>query len=562
MRITQNNIVQNSVNLQKNLDLQSLVGKTLTGKVVGTPDNGMVGFAFNGNKVILNVGQLNLVDQQALTIMINDTQDGVLLASVLKEDAQMSTAADGQLLSKLGMPVNTENLQIINQLKLSNLPINSESFQNMRQGMIEVKTLLNELSSGGQINLSKDLETPLKQLVLNLISSQTEGANSSNKLGDVNTINQLNNSQGNHLGNNLGNHIALQNNELIQSSTASNVTGTNAQNVQSAETVLTEGAKLVQTQGAGNPMDVFNPNGSSSSLERSVESSLMQSSVMQLEESVMGLDKGQIQAGSNLISETDNVKVFELLQNKLGNEAENVKALLEQFGVKEDALIVKNELTLNLKNVAVSQLIANQPEAVKEMINKLVSDINRHRVTDEKISEIVEILKSEAPDEEKLIQIAKHLESESKMVSETKAEINIIKELSNFSKPLYDQVVYMPIQVPVGKENQQVELYYRKKKKNQENADQFQVLIALNTKHFDEVRCLIDKNKNNIDLNFTFAEDSSLKTFEGLKNELETALERFEQFNFKLSFRVRTDSHPIQELMSDTSTQFGFDMKV
>jgi len=84
MRITQNNIVQNSVNLQKNLDLQSLVGKTLTGKVVGTPDNGMVGFAFNGNKVMLNVGQLNLVDQQALTIMINDTQDGVLLASVLK----------------------------------------------------------------------------------------------------------------------------------------------------------------------------------------------------------------------------------------------------------------------------------------------------------------------------------------------------------------------------------------------------------------------------------------------------------------------------------------------
>ncbi len=553
MRITQNSIVQNAVNIQKNLDLQSLVGKTVTGKVIGTPDNGIVGFAFNGNKVMLNVGQLNLVDQQTLTIMINDIQEGVLLASVIKEDTQMASASDAQLLSKLGIPVNSENLQIMNQLKLSNLPINSESFQNMRQGIIEVKTLLNELSSGGQINLSRDLETPLKQLVLNLMSSQPESAVSSNKLGEVNVFNQ---------NNNTSNYTSVLNNELIQNSSTSNVTGVNIQNITSGENGLIEGAMLVLTKGEGKPEDVFNQNSSSSVLNNGIEPSLLHSSNMKLEENSMDASKGLMQAGINELSEQENVKVFELLQSKLGLGAENVKALLEKFGVKEDALIVKNELTLNLKNVAISQLIANQPEAVKEMINKLVSDINRHMIPEEKIREFVEILKSDQTDEEKLIQVAKQMASEGKIVTETKAEINLIKELSSFSKPLYDQVIYMPIQVPIGKENQQVELYYRKKKKNQESLDQFQVLIALNTKQFDEVRCLIEKNKNNIDLNFSFVEDSSLKTFEGLRNELETALERFSQFKFKLSFRVRNESHPIQELMSDTSTQYGFDMKV
>lgn len=553
MRITQNSIVQNAVNIQKNLDLQSLVGKTVTGKVIGTPDNGIVGFAFNGNKVMLNVGQLNLVDQQTLTIMINDIQEGVLLASVIKEDTQMASASDAQLLSKLGIPVNSENLQIMNQLKLSNLPINSESFQNMRQGIIEVKTLLNELSSGGQINLSRDLETPLKQLVLNLMSSQPESAVSSNKLGEVNVFNQ---------NNNTSNYTSVLNNELIQNSSTSNVTGVNIQNITSGENGLIEGAMLVLTKGEGKPEDVFNQNSSSSVLNNGIEPSLLHSSNMKLEENSMDASKGSMQVGINELSEQENVKVFELLQSKLGLGAENVKALLEKFGVKEDALIVKNELTLNLKNVAISQLIANQPEAVKEMINKLVSDINRHMIPEEKIREFIEILKSDQTDEEKLIQVAKQMASEGKIVSETKAEINLIKELSSFSKPLYDQVIYMPIQVPIGKENQQVELYYRKKKKNQESLDQFQVLIALNTKQFDEVRCLIEKNKNNMDLNFSFVEDSSLKTFEGLRNELETALERFSQFKFKLSFRVRNESHPIQELMSDTSTQYGFDMKV
>lgn len=554
MRITQNNIVQNSVNLQKSLDLQSLVGKTLTGKVVGNPDNGMVGFAFNGNKVMLNVGQLTLVDQQALTITINGIQEGVLLASVAKEEAQMASTADAQLLSKLGIPVNSENLQIMNQLKLSNLPINSESFQNMRQGIIEVKTLLNELSSGGQINLSRDLETPLKQLVLNLMTSQPESTVSSNKPGDVTLINQPNNS--------LGNIPTALNNELIQNSSALNTSSANTQNILNAENLLMEGTKLVQTQGENKPLDVLNPNSTSGALNKVADASFISTSNMKIDENAVDPSKGLMQAGFSEVNELDNVKVFELLQSKLGNGAENVKALLEQFGLKEDALIVKNELTLNLKNVAVSQLIANQPEAVKEMINKLVSDINRQLIPEQKIGELVEILKSDQPDEEKLIQIAKHLETENRMGSETKTEMNIIKELSSFSKPLYDQVVYMPLQVPIGKENQQVELYYRKKKKNQEDKDQFQVLIALNTKQFDEVRCLIDKNKNNIDLNFSFVEDSSLKIFEGLKNELETALERFAQFDFKLSFRVRSESHPIQELMSDTSTQYGFDMKV
>ncbi len=549
MRITQNSIVQNSINFQKNPDLQALVGKTLTGRVIGQPENGLVAFAFNGNKVTLNTGQLNLVDQQMLTITINDIQEGVLLASIVKEDGQQASVANAQLLSKLGLPVNSENLQILNQLKLSNLPINSESFQNMRQGMIEVKTLLSELSTGAQINLTKDLETPLKQLVLNLLSAQTEGSVVSGKGGDNSLTNPVNNNM-------------IVNSELIKSTPMAQVNSTGASILAGSDSLVLEGAKLAEMQNASKPMEVFNQPFFKNVIESDKFEVLSLSANVKNDDKGLENLKGILPLVGSEINEQEKVKVFDLLQSRLGHSLEEVKALLEQFGVKEDALILKNELTLNLKNVAVSQLITNQPDTVKALINQLVSDINRHALSEEKLNELVEILKSDEPDEDKLIQIVKHLDSEGKLGVNTRVEANLLKELSNFSKPLYDQVIYMPIQVPIGKDQQQVELYYRKKKKAQEDSDQFQILIALNTKHFDEVRCVVDKNKNNIDLNFSFIDEASVKAFEGLKNELETALERFDQFKFKLSFRLRSESHPIQELLSDESTQYGFDMKV
>ncbi|OJV64706.1 MAG: hypothetical protein BGO41_13985 [Clostridiales bacterium 38-18] len=549
MRITQNSIVQNSINLQKNPDLQALVGKTLTGRVIGQPENGLVAFVFNGNKVTLNTGQLNLVDQQMLTITINDIQEGVLLASIFKEDGQQASAANAQLLSKLGLPVNSENLQILNQLKLSNLPINSESFQNMRQGMIEVKTLLSELATGAQINLTKDLETPLKQLVLNLLSAQTEGSLASGKGGNNSLTNPVNNNM-------------IVNSELIKSTPMAQVNSTGASILAGSDSLVLEGVKLAEMQNVSEPMEVFNQPVFKNMIESDKSEVLSQSANVKNDDKGLENLKGILPLVGSEINEQEKVKVFDLLQSRLGHSLEEVKALLEQFGVKEEALILKNELTLNLKNVAVSQLITNQPDTVKALINQLVSDINRHALSEEKLNELVEILKSDEPDEDKLIQIVKHLDSEGKLGVNTRVEANLVKELSNFSKPLYDQVIYMPIHVPIGKDQQQVELYYRKKKKAQEDSDQFQILIALNTKHFDEVRCVVDKNKNNIDLNFSFIDEASVKAFEGLKNELETALERFDQFKFKLSFRLRSESHPIQELLSDESTQFGFDMKV
>ena len=164
----------------------------------------------------------------------------------------------------------------------------------------------------------------------------------------------------------------------------------------------------------------------------------------------------------------------------------------------------------------------------------------------EKIESLASALKEVLPEGES----RKHLES----------ELAVIKESTVLSKGYNDQMMMMQLPIKMESRFETVELFL-KKKKGQFNPDDLTLLVALNTHHMGEVRCLIHKLNENVNLMFSLEDEATKLSFESNRQLLSDVLEAHKRFSFNIQFGVNAVEKQDWDIYNKQEGM-GFDIKV
>ncbi|GAB6109248.1 hypothetical protein [Fusibacter bizertensis] len=538
MRISQNNIVQNTINFvknQSNIDLKAMVGSVLQGHISGIPQNQTALFVSGDQQLLVNIGEAKLTDQQALTLKIIDFKEGALIANILSDNVGNSSGTNSaEVLSKLGVLVNAENAEIIETMKASNVPITKDNFQAVRQSLIEVKALMGELKQEASLDFSKELSTPIKALVLKLIQQNSSVSNS-----------------------NLNTSTTVETSKDVTGQRPS--MGINLENGSNKPEVGSDKLSLNQSEVLKGKSEILNIQ----------DSNLKNQSQDNISESKINLgvqNNGKTHLNEHSM-ELNSRQLLDAIVQKFsedGKSTEAIKNLMEKFDLNTDILHLKNEIPVTIKSVFVANEQLNNKDIVVQRFESILNHINVLKLDKQTVVELLEIFKNEVSDADKIAKLSEVIsnkvpKSESK--SKLEQELALLKEHSTLTKPLIDQVVYMPVNIPQGNNEQRVSLYYKKKQKNT-NFEDFTLLVALNTQTCGEVRCIVHKLKNQVSLSFSFENEITKRTFEDSKVQLAEALSSFDQYQFSLSFNVRETLSLEIDDFDELEAGFGFDIKV
>lgn len=543
MRISQNNIVQSTISFvkgQTNTELKSMVGKVLQGHISGATQNQTALFVSGEQQLLVNIGDAKLSDQQALTLKIVDYKEGALIANIMTEtngqlanDSQSSVNAS-EILNKLGVIISAENGEIVEAMKSANVPMTKENFQAIRQSLIEVKTLVGELKQGVTVDFSKELSTPIKALVMKLIQqseAQTSSGNTPNNASKISPDQAAQTSNLVELTNTVPKESVMTQNPSSQS---------NMSNL-----------SLPQTPTAQNPSAI-----TANEIQTNLNAN----------EGVNTRLNEEIHLNSNFL-EKDAKQLLNLIVNKFndsGNATEAIKNLLSEFNLESDILHLKNEQPVSIKTVFAANEQLNNKDIIVQKFDSILSHMSNLKFDKESVIALLEVMKSEDEDIEKLTKLSDLIRTklpDSEVKTKLEQDIAMLKEHALLSKPVNDQVVYMPINIQQGERDQKVSLYYKKNQKKSD-FDDFTMLVALNTDYCGEVRCVIHKLKNQVSLAFNFETDLTKKVFEDSKGLLTESLNTFSQYQFNLSFSLRENQKFELNTFDYEENGFGFDIKV
>jgi hypothetical protein len=543
MRISQNNIVQSTISFvkgQTNTDLKSMVGKVLQGHISGVTQNQTALFVSGEQQLLVNIGDAKLSDQQALTLKIVDYKEGALIANIMTEtngqlasDSQSNVNAS-EILNKLGVIISAENGEIVEAMKSANVPMTKENFQAIRQSLIEVKTLVGELKQGVTVDFSKELSTPIKALVMKLIQQSEAQTSSGNTPNNASKISP---------------DQAAQTSNLVELTNTVPKESVMTQNPSSQSNI--SNLSLPQTPTAQNPSAITaNEIQTNHNAKEGVKTRLNE----------------EIHLNSNL-QEKDAKQLLNLILNKFndsGNATEAIKNLLSEFNLESDILHLKNEQPVSIKTVFAANEQLNNKDIIVQKFDSILSHMSNLKFDKESVIALLEVMKSEDEDIEKLTKLSDLIRTklpDSEVKTKLEQDIAMLKEHAVLSKPVNDQVVYMPINIQQGERDQKVSLYYKKNQKKSD-FDDFTMLVALNTDYCGEVRCVIHKLKNQVSLAFNFETDLTKKVFEDSKGLLTESLNTFSQYQFNLSFSLRENQKFELNTFDYEENGFGFDIKV
>jgi len=542
MRITQQMLAQmntvplsSKVKVDGTVDLKALVGKSLEGRLFGIQAIGIALFATGDAVLSVDLAGTQASENQAATLKITGMADGVLTAKVVT-DAMGSPISD--LLSKLGVSDSPENRAILNAMKDAGLPLNKEVFSAMRQGALEVKFIQSEIHQMSEVELSNEMETPLKQLAIKLIqASQTTGnqgvTNQANLTTQTNPSNQVNSS-------NLSN----------PSNSANPANPAISENQGSPANQISQSGSVNQVR----PESLATSSENNQNIDSKMQVLTLQNSTQSVEENIVPAEaKGDSSKGM-----ADAIKsAFPEASLK-----DSVKQLLSAFDLPQESLIIKNEVPLSLKNLFLAYDLLSDGQGNGKRFETLLTQIDGLRLDKSDLETLVKMLTSDRGEVEKLQELAEWVKKsmpESEIASGIEREVSVIKETMTLTKPLNDQLFYMQMPIKIEERLEQVEIYYKRNKKKVD-PDDITLLVALNTKHVGEVRCLVNKVKNQFALQFTFENEEIKEWFENASETLENALARFDDRKFSIRFSVKS----VEEVDLDTSpvSHFGFDYKV
>lgn len=491
MRITQQMIVQNSQNILKtsNVDLKSLVGKVIEGQIISIQGGNLATLVSGDMTLTVNIGDLNLKENQTVKLEISEHKDGVLFANLLK-----SVPSDNQsgkwmvLFDQLGVSDSVENRTIVETMKQSEIPMTKDNFIALKQGMNEIKTLANELMKSDVPNLTAQLDMPLKSVVINLMKLSTQ-----TNPEQFTTQSEM--------------KMPLQ-----------NVT----QNVVLESSVLTS--------------------------EKSAQPNTLK------------LDSGVAEA---LLTAFEKNPTSGLIMNDKFQKA--VVSMLEQADFKQEALVLKNDLPLTLKNLFIAYDVLGGKGTTPRVMDVL-NALEKVVLPRDTLTEMIDVIASPKSQKEKLEWISSIL---SKQLPDSENKENLIKELvvlkesTPFVKSFNEQMMMMQMPIPLNDQIKQVEIYY-KRRKQKPNPEDLTLLVALNTHNYGEVRCLIHKGKDDYMLSFSLIDQETKDVFESNREVLEASLSNLLNKNFKVTFgvKVERDQAWFTESQGDIVDTLGFDLKV
>ncbi len=552
MRITQNQIVNKPVNLETGKqDLaKNLVGKTIEGVVT----------AINGNKITLtqNGQLLNLINDsntvfqtdQKVQLLVTGFTEGSLTATPV---AQTSTEdAANQVLNRFGVVADAGNREIAEAMLKYDVPMTQENFNTMKQNLAAAKAFLNDLQMAPDKASLIDVEKTLKENVLNFIKFDQQ-VNIADK-----TVTQ--NSENNLISHSPLNDEALQLNTQNQSTSNQSV----VQQLNQNTSEILVASKLGETQS-----EPVTNNSQLNILENEI------SKVDLIKPETIVVDKAipQESTQANIINTdfVDTVKLQEgilkglmrdLISTVFEKPSENFHEVAEKlvslFDLEEDAIFTKNSLELNLKNLFVLNQLKLTEKSVGNGFFELSKIIEKSKLSKENFSELQNILNEKLVEDEKLVKVAQFVKDKTDDLSTKEKidkEVMFIKDASQMTKQLNEPLFYMQVPFKIDDYERSVDLYYRKKKSS-DDKDDFTILIALKTKNYEEVRCVIEKKKDQYILNFKLANEDIKNLFEKKSKALETQLEG-RSYILKFS----TQSH-VPDAEMDIPKQSMIDLKI
>ncbi len=539
MRITQQNIVQNNINISKSQitpnEAKALIGNIIEGRITAIQGQQLATLTTGDKQLNININGLNLQENQLVNLKITGYKDGALIAKLVGgAPSTDSNHSLNEMLSKLGISEQAENGTILEAMKTANIPITKDNFQMMRQGMSEVKALISELASTGQLPLENSLETPIKTLALKIIQqsfgSNVEGKNVQTNVVTTNTSTQPS-------GNNMN----------IATSSAQSTLAESLPDADSGERI--DLSKVIDrptnTASMANSSNATNTSNTSNIvIQDASEQSLVQNKKMDLESIT---------------------KAIQLIFDKDGSSLkESIKALLGQFDYKQESLILKNELPITLKNIFLAYDALSEEGGITNRFSEVFKGLETVPFSKEAILNIVTALTSEVSQEEKLETLLEAVRKElpeSEIRQGLERELSVIKDSTIMNKALNDQMMFMQMPIPINDQIQNVDIYYKKNKKKPD-PDDLTLLIALKTYNFGEVRCVVHKQVRTFTLNFSFVDEASMAHFETKKEQLLTALATHKDKQFALTFSVKSNLPEFQINESSDFESFGFDLKV
>ena len=539
MRITQNQIVNKSTSVEstKTEQGQSLVGKTIEGVVT----------AINGNKITLsqNGQMMNLINDSTATfdvnqkvqLMITGSSEGILTAVPLNSPVQEDIS--GKILEKIGVLSDSSNREIAEAMIKFDVPLTKENFNTMKQNLSAAKAFINDLKMSPDKAALVDVGKTLKENVLNFIKLESASPEEikSDKVTTTSALNMLNSDNKNTVSEGMAEKGTSQ---FIKGEASAMTKGT----IINAETAKMADKVESQSMLSSDPLkssDILRPADNSSVNEN---------------QKPLGPENAKIQEAVVKSLMKDLVNVFGDKPVEAFHEVAN--KLVSLFNLEEDAVFTKHNLELNLTNLLVMNQLKFTEKSVGNSFFELSKIIGNSKLTESDLLMLQEILQEDIAEAEKLNKVANFLKSISENTDTREKidkEVLFIKDASQMTKQLNEPLFYMQVPFKLEDYERPVDIYYRRKKSS-DDKDEFTILVALKTKNYQEVKCVIEKRKEHFILNFKLAN-------EAIKTVFESKAEALEQQLSEKSIYLKFSTQQAEEIsIFETPKQGSIDIKV
>ncbi len=522
------------------------VGQRVEGMVVSVSEEGLAAISVAGRIITAQAAKHSLSVGEHLMLEITEISGDTVLASRIN-------SAESAILSRLGMNLSDESLLFVGELLRNNQPIDADVLARLRSNSKEARLFLEQLSVFGA-DIEINIDTPIKtQLIRLLAASQggsSDGASTAAASGGgisggaasgvdmpktaapmhsvvgasvsaagaeisaaAATPAQGAGAQSAGLAA-VGQSVGAQGTAEQLSNAADGISSAALAGANSAAGTAAQNAaqRSVAAQNATahnavqQNVDVQNAGAQSAAVQQSAvrHSTVQQITVQQsaVQQSAAAHSAGgEVQsAGAAAVKNA----AYTLLKapNGVADVRDAALTLLGGFGAKQNVALVSTESALTLRNIALSNIsTADIADELLALAKTVLSD-----------KTVVSAVSALAKNDD-AAGVFREIGGERAAV--------LSESVKGASRQENTQIYYIPVPIRIDREESRADIYYRKKSVR---GDELNMLVALKTHNFGEVRCLVNKYLNSYVLGFAFESEEIAAIFRESLPELRREL--------------------------------------
>ncbi len=532
------------------------VGQRVEGMVVSVSEEGLAAISVAGRIITAQAAKHSLSVGEHLMLEITEISGDTVLASRIN-------SAESAILSRLGMNLSDESLLFVGELLRNNQPIDADVLARLRSNSKEARLFLEQLSVFGA-DIEINIDTPIKtQLIRLLAASQggsSDGASTAAASGGgisggaasgvdmpktaapmhsvvgasvsaagaeisaaAATPAQGAGAQSAGLAA-VGQSVGAQGTAEQLSNAADGISSAALAGANSAAGTAAQNAaqRSVAAQNATahnavqQNVDVQNAGAQSAAVQQSAvqQSAVQQSTVQQSAVQQSTVQQSAVQQSAAAHSAGGEVQsagaaavknaAYTLLKapNGVADVRDAALTLLGGFGAKQNVALVSTESALTLRNIALSNIsTADIADELLALAKTVLSD-----------KTVVSAVSALAKNDD-AAGVFREIGGERAAV--------LSESVKGASRQENTQIYYIPVPIRIDREESRADIYYRKKSVR---GDELNMLVALKTHNFGEVRCLVNKYLNSYVLGFAFESEEIAAIFRESLPELRREL--------------------------------------